>query len=84
MDFLYTLNKCRQILENRCAPDVISELDANEVYVFGAKPNGNHKVEPPRKHLNILEQRKDKEKDFRDKVMLSLFINIARIKWMRQ
>ncbi len=51
MDFLYTLNKCRQILENRCAPDVISELDANEVYVFGAKPNGNHKSGAAKKAL---------------------------------
>lgn len=43
MDYSHTLNKCRQILETRCTPNVISELGDNEVYVFGSKPNGSHK-----------------------------------------
>lgn len=32
------------IQSNRCTPENISSLQANEVFVFGSKPNGHHKA----------------------------------------
>lgn len=37
------ISKLEQMLHNRCTPDVFSELKENEVFVFGSKPDGNHK-----------------------------------------
>ena len=35
--------KLEQMLHNRCTPEIITELKENEVFVFGSKPDGNHK-----------------------------------------
>lgn len=35
--------RCEQMLANRCTPERIDNLRENEVFVFGAKPNGHHK-----------------------------------------
>ena len=32
-----------QMLRERCTPEIITELKENEVFVFGSKPDGNHK-----------------------------------------
>ena len=32
-----------QMLRDRCTPEIITELKENEVFVFGSKPDGNHK-----------------------------------------
>ena len=32
-----------QMLRERCTPEIIKELKENEVFVFGSKPDGNHK-----------------------------------------
>ncbi len=32
-----------QMLCDRCTPEIITELKENEVFVFGSKPDGNHK-----------------------------------------
>lgn len=37
------LQKCEQMLLNRCTPEIINELKENEIFVFGSKPDGNHK-----------------------------------------
>ena len=35
--------KLEQLLRDRCTPEIITELKENEVFVFGSKPDGNHK-----------------------------------------
>ena len=35
--------KLEEMLRDRCTPDIITELKENEVFVFGSKPDGNHK-----------------------------------------
>lgn len=35
--------KLGQMLLDRCTPEIITELKENDVFVFGSKPNGNHK-----------------------------------------
>lgn len=37
------LTKLEQMLNNRCTPEIITELKEDEVFVFGSKPDGNHK-----------------------------------------
>lgn len=37
------ITKLEQILNSRCTPEIITELKENEVFVFGSKPDGNHK-----------------------------------------
>ena len=35
--------KLEQMLNSRCIPETIWELKENEVFVFGSKPDGNHR-----------------------------------------
>lgn len=35
--------KLELMLRDRCTPEIITELKENEVFVFGSKPDGNHK-----------------------------------------
>lgn len=35
--------KLEQMFNDRCTPEIITELNENEVFVFGSKPDGNHK-----------------------------------------
>lgn len=36
------ITKLEQMLNNRCTAELITELNENEVFVFGSKPDGNH------------------------------------------
>lgn len=42
MDYSHIINNCKDILNNRCCPNDISNLKVNEILVFGSKPNGKH------------------------------------------
>lgn len=35
--------KLEQMINSRCTPEIISELKENKVFVFGSKPDGNHR-----------------------------------------
>lgn len=42
MKTLDKITKLEQMLNNRCTAEAITELNENEVFVFGSKPDGNH------------------------------------------
>lgn len=75
--------KLEQMLHNRCTPEIISELKENDVFVFGSKPDGNHRSGAAKIAVEKFGANKDWVKVFVDRVMLFLSINIIHIRWTK-
>lgn len=42
METFERIAKLEQMLKSRCTPAIITELNGDEIFVFGSKPDGNH------------------------------------------